>query len=59
MVWRALIKHPDMRLGGDPFQFSSRAEQVFVRGKKIDTPSRQDLLTKRYEKLPPSYESEH
>jgi imidazolonepropionase-like amidohydrolase len=44
---------------GDPFQFSSRAEQVFVRGKKIDTPSRQDLLTKRYEKLPPSYESEH
>jgi imidazolonepropionase-like amidohydrolase len=44
---------------GDPFQFSSRAEQVFVRGKKIDTPSRQDLLTKRYQKLPPSYGSEH
>ena len=44
---------------GDPFQLSSRAEQVVVRGKKIDTPSRQDLLAKRYEKLPPSYESEH
>jgi len=44
---------------GDPFEFSSRAEQVFVRGKKIDTPSRQDLLTKRYQKLPPSYDSQH
>jgi imidazolonepropionase-like amidohydrolase len=43
---------------GDPFELSSRAEQVFVRGKKIDTPSRQDLLTKRYQKLPPSYESQ-
>ena len=44
---------------GDPFEFSSRAEQVFVRGKKIDSPSRQDLLTKRYQKLPPSYDSQH
>ncbi|HEY2896182.1 MAG TPA: amidohydrolase family protein [Gemmatimonadaceae bacterium] len=43
---------------GDPFEFSTRAEQVFVRGKKIDTPSRQDLLTKRYQKLPPSYDSQ-
>jgi imidazolonepropionase-like amidohydrolase len=42
---------------GDPFEFSSRAEQVFVKGKKIDAPSRQDLLTKRYQKLPPSYYS--
>jgi imidazolonepropionase-like amidohydrolase len=42
---------------GDPFEFSSRAEQVFVKGKKIDAPSRQDLLTKRYQKLPPSYNS--
>jgi imidazolonepropionase-like amidohydrolase len=40
---------------GDPFQFSTRAEQVFVRGKKIDTPSRQDLLAQRYKTLPPKY----
>jgi imidazolonepropionase-like amidohydrolase len=43
---------------GDPFEFSSRAEQVFVRGKKIDAPSRQDLLAKRYQKLPPTYNSQ-
>ena len=42
---------------GDPFEFQSRAEQVFVRGKKIDAPSRQDLLAKRYQKLPPNYNS--
>jgi imidazolonepropionase-like amidohydrolase len=40
---------------GDPFEFASRAEQVFVRGKKIDTPSRQDMLAKRYKTLPPKY----
>lgn len=40
---------------GDPFEFASRAEQVFVRGKKIDAPSRQDMLTKRYQTLPPKY----
>ena len=40
---------------GDPFEFSTRAEQVFVRGKKIDAPSRQDMLAKRYETLPPKY----
>jgi imidazolonepropionase-like amidohydrolase len=40
---------------GDPFDFSTRAEQVFVRGKKIDAPSREDLLAKRYQKLPPKY----
>jgi imidazolonepropionase-like amidohydrolase len=44
---------------GDPFEFSTHADQVFVRGKKIDTASRQDLLTKRYQKLPPSYNSQH
>jgi imidazolonepropionase-like amidohydrolase len=42
---------------GDPFEFSSRAEQVFVKGKKIDAPTRQEFLTKRYQKLPPSYTS--
>jgi imidazolonepropionase-like amidohydrolase len=40
---------------GDPFEFASRAEQVFVRGKKIETPSRQDMLAKRYKTLPPKY----
>jgi imidazolonepropionase-like amidohydrolase len=40
---------------GDPFEFSTRAEQVFVRGKKIDAPSRQDMLAKRYLTLPPKY----
>ena len=40
---------------GDPFEFSTRAEQVFVRGKKIDAPSRQDMLAKRYQTLPPKY----
>ena len=40
---------------GDPFEFASHAEQVFVRGKKIDSPSRQDMLAKRYKTLPPKY----
>jgi imidazolonepropionase-like amidohydrolase len=40
---------------GDPLELSSRAEQVFVRGKKTDAPSRQDLLAKRYQTLPPKY----
>ena len=40
---------------GDPFEFASRAEQVFIRGKKIDAPSRQDMLAKRYRTLPPKF----
>ncbi|MEP7066176.1 MAG: amidohydrolase family protein [Gemmatimonadota bacterium] len=42
---------------GDPFEFSTRAEQVFVRGRKIDAPSRQDMLAKRYRTLPPKFDS--
>jgi imidazolonepropionase-like amidohydrolase len=42
---------------GDPFEFTTRAEQVFVRGKKIDAPSRQDMLAKRYQTLPPKYDT--
>lgn len=42
---------------GDPFEFSSRAEAVYIRGKKIDSPSRQDMLENRYKTLPPKYES--
>ncbi|HWZ57543.1 MAG TPA: amidohydrolase family protein [Gemmatimonadaceae bacterium] len=38
---------------GDPFEFSTRAEAVLVRGKPALAPSRQDLLVARYRKLPP------
>jgi imidazolonepropionase-like amidohydrolase len=41
---------------GDPFEFASRAVAVYVRGKKQAEVSRQDLLTKRYETVPPNYE---
>lgn len=40
---------------GDPFEFSTRAEHVLVRGREITTPSRQDLLQQRYKTLPPDY----
>ncbi len=40
---------------GDPFEFASQPERVFVRGTQISTPSRQDLLEQRYKTLPPSY----
>jgi imidazolonepropionase-like amidohydrolase len=40
---------------GDPFEFSSKAERVFVRGIEITTPSRQDMLQQRYRTLPPDY----
>jgi imidazolonepropionase-like amidohydrolase len=40
---------------GDPFEFASRAEQVFVGGVRVDGPSREDLLESRYKTLPPSY----
>jgi len=40
---------------GDPFEFVSRAERVFVRGREFAVPSRQDMLTDRYKSLPPNY----
>ena len=40
---------------GDPFEFSTRAEHVFVQGRTFDTKSRQQQLTERYLTLPPSY----
>ena len=40
---------------GDPFEFSTRVEHVFVRGAEITTPSRQDMLEQRYKTLPPDY----
>lgn len=39
----------------DPFEFSSVAEHVFVRGRESTTPSRQDELERRYRTLPPNY----
>ena len=40
---------------GDPFEFATQAEHVFVRGVEYTAPSRKDLLTERYKNLPPSY----
>jgi imidazolonepropionase-like amidohydrolase len=40
---------------GDPFEFSTRAEHVFVRGVRSMAPSRQDELMTRYKTLPPSF----
>jgi imidazolonepropionase-like amidohydrolase len=40
---------------GDPFEFSTRAEHVFVRGREYSGPTRQDELMQRYRKLPPDY----
>ena len=37
---------------GDPFEFSTRAERVFVRGREYTDRTRQDLLTDRYKALP-------
>jgi imidazolonepropionase-like amidohydrolase len=39
---------------GDPFEFSTVVEHVFVRGRESTKPTRQDLLTERYKTLPPS-----
>lgn len=40
---------------GDPFEFASVAEHVFVRGRTFTTQSRQQQLTERYLTLPPAY----
>ena len=40
---------------GDPFEPSTRAEQVFVRGVAVQGPSRQDELMRRYRQLPAEY----
>ena len=41
---------------GDPFEFSTRAEDVFIRGERVTGKSRRDLLVERYKTLPPSYD---
>jgi imidazolonepropionase-like amidohydrolase len=38
---------------GDPFEFASVAEHVFVRGREYTELDRQQLLTERYKTLPP------
>ena len=40
---------------GDPFEFSSHAERVFVNGRESSTTTREDLLENRYKTLPPTY----
>ena len=40
---------------GDPFEFSTTAERVFIRGVDVKAPSRQDMLIERYKTLPPNY----
>ena len=40
---------------GDPFEFMTHAEAVFIKGKRVDAPSRQDELMKRYRRLPAEY----
>ena len=39
---------------GDPFELSTVAERVFVRGREFTAPTRQDLLEQRYKTLPPT-----
>jgi imidazolonepropionase-like amidohydrolase len=36
---------------GDPFEFSTRVEHVFIRGRESTERSRQDLLTDRYKRI--------
>jgi imidazolonepropionase-like amidohydrolase len=40
---------------GDPFEFASQPEHVFIRGREVTARTRQDLLEQRYKTLPPSY----
>ena len=39
---------------GDPFEFATRAERVFVRGRELRDDTRQQQLTRRYRTLPPA-----
>jgi imidazolonepropionase-like amidohydrolase len=42
---------------GDPFEFTTRAEHVFVRGREYTEKTRQDLLIERYRTLPGTHNS--
>jgi imidazolonepropionase-like amidohydrolase len=40
---------------GDPFEFATRAEHVFIRGREADVQTRPEQLMQRYKTLPPTY----
>ena len=40
---------------GDPFEFATQPEHVFISGREVRGPTRQDLLEQRYKTLPPNY----
>lgn len=40
---------------GDPLEFATQPERVFIAGREVTAPSRQDLLEDRYKTLPPNY----
>lgn len=40
---------------GDPLEFATEPEHVFIAGREVTAPSRQDLLEDRYKTLPPNY----
>jgi imidazolonepropionase-like amidohydrolase len=40
---------------GDPFEFTSVPEHVFVKGREYLQPDRQQMLTDRYKNLPPAW----
>ena len=40
---------------GDPFEFTTQVEHVFIRGREVARDSRQDMLMRRYRTLPPNY----
>ena len=40
---------------GDPFEFTTRAEHVFVRGIQRTEKTRQDMLTERYLTMPGNF----
>jgi imidazolonepropionase-like amidohydrolase len=40
---------------GDPFEFSSAAEHIFIRGRDVARVNRQTQLRDRYRELPPRF----
>ncbi len=40
---------------GDPFEFATQPEHVFVNGKDMVVTTRQDMLEQRYKQQPPNY----
>ena len=40
---------------GDPFELMTTVEAVYLRGRRVGSPSRQDMLMQRYKTLPPAY----